>query len=68
LVGLNIRRQQHGYIFIYKAILGKLPLYLCNLLSVCPGTYQLRYSKWLLFNVPRVRIELGRTALSYLAP
>ena len=65
---LKIRRQQHWYIFIYKAILGKFPLYLCNLLSVCSGTYQLRSSKWLLFNVPRVITELGKTAFSYLAP
>lgn len=65
---LKIRRQQHWYIFIYKAILGKFPLYLCNLLSVCSGTYQLRSSKWLLFNVPRVTTKLGKTAFSYLAP
>ena len=31
---LSRHRQQHWYIFIYKAILGKLPLYLCRFLNV----------------------------------
>ncbi len=35
---------------------------------LCSGNYQLYSSKCLLFNVPRVCIELGKTAFSYYAP
>ncbi len=59
---LAICRKQHWYIFIYKAMLGKLPAYLCTLLCLCSGNYQLRSSKCLLFNIPRVCTELGKTA------
>lgn len=53
---LTTRRQQHGYIFIYKALLGKIPRFLCTLL--CPS-YQPRSSKWLLSNKPCVLTDLG---------
>ncbi len=49
-------------------MLGKLPAYLCTLLCLCSGNYQLRSSKCLLFNIPRVCTELGKTAFSYYAP
>ncbi len=65
---LDISRKQHWYIFIYKAMLGKLPTYLCTLLCLCSGNYQLRSSKCLLSNIPRVCTELGKTAFSYYAP
>ncbi len=65
---LAIHRKQHWYISIYKAMLGKLTAYLCTLLCLCSGNYQLRSSKCLLFNIPRVCTELGKTAFSYYAP
>uniref|UniRef100_A0A0E9SRK3 Uncharacterized protein n=1 Tax=Anguilla anguilla TaxID=7936 RepID=A0A0E9SRK3_ANGAN len=45
---LSLRRLQHWYIFIYKAILGKLPLYLCNLLSLTTSCYNFCSTRWLL--------------------
>ena len=57
-----------GTIFIYRAILGKLPANLCTFLCLCSGSYQPRSSKWLLFNVPRFWQTKGKTAFSYSAP
>lgn len=65
---LSLRRQQHWYIFIYKAILGKLPPYLCRLFVYNTCTYNLRSTQWLLYKVPRACSELGKTAFSYHAP
>ncbi len=65
---LTTCRQQHWYIFIYKAIVGKLPVHLCTLLCVSSAGYQLCSSKWLLFYVPWVLTDLGITAISYNAP
>ena len=65
---LAIRRQQHWLIFIYKAILGKLPSYLCSFLYSSSTGYQLRSSNLLLFSVPRVFTDLGKTAFSFNAP
>lgn len=67
-MSLTIHRQQHWYIFIYKAILGKPPAYLCTLLCVSCGSHQLRSSRWLHLNVPRILTDLGKTAFSYHAP
>lgn len=44
----TIHRQQHWYIFIYKALLGKFP----KKSSISSGIYHLHTSKWLLLKVP----------------
>ncbi len=66
---LSMRRLQHWYIFIYKAILGLLPSYLLTYISVNNiGTYNLRSQDLFLLSVPKVRTELGKKAFKYAAP
>lgn len=54
--------------FIYKAILGKLPIYLSSLLNVKHGNHSLRSLDVLRLTVPRVRTEFGKTAFRFSAP
>lgn len=49
-------------------MLGSVPIYLCILLCPSSGSYQLCSSKLLLFNVPRVLTDFGKTTFSYNAP
>ena len=65
---LSLRRSYHWYLFIYKAITGKLPPYISSLLDQSAGIHQTRSSDRLAFSVPRVRTELGKTGFSYDAP
>ena len=54
----------HWYLFIYKALVGKLPSYLTELLCHSEGHYQTLSADWLLFHVSRARSELGKTAFT----
>lgn len=68
---LSFRRLTHWYSFIYKAILYKLPLYLCTLLTQqISSRYNLRSQdqNLILLTLPKVRTEFGRNAFSYAAP
>ena len=65
---LALRRKLHWYQFIFKAISGKLPPYLTNLLDRNLSSHATRSSEWLLFRVPRTSTLLGETAFSYAAP
>lgn len=65
---LSIRRQQHCYVFIYKALLGKLPSYLCIFLLITKNFYNPRSTRWLRFQVPRIYSEFCQAAFSYNAP
>lgn len=57
------------YIYIYKAILGVLPSYLCSLLmKKSVGNYSLRSQDVVLFSVPHVSTVLGKKAFVYSAP
>jgi len=49
---LTTHRQQHWYVFIYKALFVKLLADLCTLLCVSSGSHQLRSSRWLLLMYP----------------
>ena len=59
---------KHWHIFIYKAIIGRLPGYLNHLFNRITSSYNLRSQNLVLFNVPRASTEFGKSAFSYYAP
>ena len=65
---LKERRDAHWHIFIYKALTGKLPRYLTEMLQISDGLYQTRSTDMLMLYVPQARSELGKTAFSLSAP
>lgn len=65
---LALRREQHCILFIYKALLKKLPLYLLSLLSFRSFNYPTRAQNSLALNIPTVRTEVGKIAFGYFAP
>lgn len=65
---LFLRRKSHALIFIAKALMGKLPLYISNLLSYHNSVYRTRSSEKILLITPSTRTELGKTAFSSYAP
>ena len=65
---LAMRRMQHWYILIYKAILGKLPVYICSRFASLSTPRTLRSSAWMRFQVPRVRTEAGGRSLFHFGP
>uniref|UniRef100_A0A669EEG1 Reverse transcriptase domain-containing protein n=1 Tax=Oreochromis niloticus TaxID=8128 RepID=A0A669EEG1_ORENI len=66
---LSSRRFAHWCIFIYKALLGQMPTYICDLLTRrSTVSYSLRSSDLFLLNVPFARTELGKRAFTYAAP
>ena len=56
------------FLFIYKAILQRLPSYLSALLSRNVGRHCTRSQTWLSLQVPKIHTELGRSAFCYCAP
>lgn len=65
---LYLRRKLHMLLFIAKALLGKLPYYICNLLTFCTLSYGTRSSHKLLLQSCTPRTELGKTGFSFYAP
>ena len=65
---LDSRRKLHWYLFLFKAITGKLPYYLTGLLDWSLPSYATRSSEWLQFRVPRASTKMGEIAFSYAAP
>ena len=65
---LATRRLQHWYIFIYKAMLGKLPLYICSKFEIVQNSLNLRSSAWVRLKVPPVRTEASKRSLFYFGP
>jgi hypothetical protein len=65
---LSLRRKLHALIFIAKALMGKLPLYISNLLSFHNSVYKTRSSEYMLLTTPLTRTQLGTTAFSSYAP
>lgn len=47
-------RKLNLYVFVYKASVGKLLSYLCNLLMQTSSGVQLRFTRWLSHEVPKV--------------
>lgn len=66
---LSQRRLGHWYMFIYKALIGKLPSYICSLISQKDiGRYELRSQDVIQLNSPCARIEFGKKAFRCAAP
>ena len=66
---LSQRRLSHWYVFIYKAILGQLPSYLCSFITLQENsTYELRSQDKLLLTEPSSRIKFGEQAFQFSAP
>ena len=66
---LSSRRLSHYCIFIYKAILGVLPSYVCSLITrKSVGPHFLCLQDLVLLSVPNVRTEQGKKAFVYSAP
>ena len=65
---LTLRRLKHWYTLISKAMLGKMPFYLCSFLIRSVNKYQLRSHFHLLLTVPRIRTGQGRNSFSYSVP
>ena len=69
LPSLTVRRLSHWYFFIYKAMLDKLPSYICSLISRrIESTYCLISHAVVLLNVPSARTVLGKKAFRCAAP
>ncbi len=65
---LTVRRDQHWFLFIYKALIRKLPPYLNSLLVRNTWAYHTRSQDCLMLEVPCVSTDLGKTAFKYGAP
>uniref|UniRef100_A0A3B3DM95 Reverse transcriptase domain-containing protein n=2 Tax=Oryzias melastigma TaxID=30732 RepID=A0A3B3DM95_ORYME len=66
---LSSRRQYHWHIFIYKALAGLLPPYICELLKHRNlPSHSLRSNDQLLLSVPFARTEFGKKAFVNAAP
>ena len=69
LPSLTVRRLSHWYMFIYKAMLGKLPPYICSLISQrVTSSYCLRSQDVFLLHVPSARTVLGTKSFMCAAP
>lgn len=62
------RRNLHMYVFIAKALLGKLPSYITKFLTFYTNGYGTRSQLHLCLKVPRVFTEFGKHAFSFYAP
>ena len=65
---LAARRLIHWHIFIYKAILGLLPHYLCNYIFKSQSNYCLRSNEFYLLIMPKVHSEFGKHCFKFAAP
>ena len=66
--GLSERRDKHWYMFLFNAISGMVPSYICSMLVQNPSPYQTRSSDFLTLKVPFANSELGKAAFSVRAP
>ena len=65
---LTMRRMQHWFLLMYKAILGKLSLYICVRFAPVCDSHNLRSSAWIRVQLPAVRTEAGKRSLFYDGP
>lgn len=66
---LHSRRLEHWYIFLYKAILGDLPSYLCSLLiPKVARRCNLQSDGQIMYVVPPTRTVFGESAFKVFAP
>lgn len=65
LVGwTSLTQRRDFHMFIYKALIGGLPISISSLLAQSTITCNTRSSNWLLSKSPIIRTELGRSAFS----
>ena len=62
------RRKKHWYLFIFKALIGKQPLYISSMLEWYTGAYMTRSNNLMLLRAPRASSDLGKSAFSVDAP
>ncbi len=69
-LSLHNRRLEHWYIYLFKAILYKLPSYLCSLLTlkVTTSKSNLRSYGQIMYDIPRTRTVFGESAFKVFAP
>ena len=65
---LAVRREHHCLLFIYKALCGKLPLYLSSLLNIKDTGHSTRAQAHIRYTCPHMNSELGKSAFMYYAP
>ena len=66
---LESRRLEHWYSFLYKAILGDMPLYLSSLLTLkVTCRRNLRSDGQIMYVIPRTRTVFGENAFKVFAP
>ena len=65
---LATRRDQHWFIFIFKALIGRLPPYLNSMLQWKATGYHTRSQNYLMLEVPHASTELGKSAFRCCAP
>lgn len=58
-------RLMHCTLFIYKALLHKLPPYLTSLLTHRRTGYQTRSQGWLILELPSISTKLAKSAFSW---
>lgn len=64
-----VHRLNHWYTFLYKAVLGLLPSYLCScVIRKAVGSYNLHSRDLCLLSLPHVCTDLGKTGFMYSAP
>ncbi len=69
-LSLHNRRLEHWYIFLFKAILYKLPSYLCSLLTlkVTTSKCNLRSYGQIMYDIPQTITVVGESAFKVFAP
>lgn len=69
-LSLQNRRLEHWHIFLFKAILHKLPTYLCSLLTlkVTSREGNLRSHGQIMYDIPQTRTVFGESAFNVFPP
>jgi hypothetical protein len=65
---LSVRREQHALVFVYKALLNKLPSYLSSLINIRIRIPKTRSQAWITLEAHAISTELGMTAFSCCTP
>jgi hypothetical protein len=63
---LSMRREQHALVFVYKALLNKLPSYLSSLINIRSRIPKTRSQAWITLEAHVISTELGMAAFSCL--
>jgi hypothetical protein len=65
---LTSSKSMHCTLFVYKALVHKLPSHLTSLLASRLRSYQTRSQWWITLEIPSISTELGKSAFSFIAP